>query len=163
MSCGTGVAAKSPSDGYTLHVSAAYISSPATHANLPYDPTKVFIDIAPLAQGMKKGSIRPLAITSAKRSNLMPEIPTIAETVVPAIAENLWWGVWTCAAPPASVVDKLAKDIANVLAEPDLLTQLKKRGFEPMSMSQEEFAQFVKSEMENVARTAKDAGISPKE
>jgi tripartite-type tricarboxylate transporter receptor subunit TctC len=247
---GTDVAAKSPSDGCTLLVSAAYVSSPATRAKLPYNPMKDFIDIAPLARqamvifvgtssdkksvsqlikaakanpgklkfgtpgigsaahlaaekfklgagidvvhaptkgvpktiaatangsvdytvlpiaaglkGMKEGKLRPLAVTSAERSSLMPEIPTVAEAAVDGYKENLWWGVWTRAGTPSSVADKLAKDIAQALTAPDLLKQLEKRGFEPMRMSRDEFGQFVRSEMKAVARTVKETGIKPK-
>jgi tripartite-type tricarboxylate transporter receptor subunit TctC len=120
------------------------------------------LPIAAVLKGMKKGSIRPLAITSANRSNLMPEIPTVAEAAVSGYEENLWWGVWTPAGTPPNVVDKLSKDIASALTAPNLRKQLEERGFEPMSMSQEEFAQFVRTEMKAVAHTVKEAGIEPK-
>ncbi len=247
---GTDQAAKAPSDGYTLLVSAAFASSPSTRAKLPYDPLKDFVGIAPLARqamaivvgsssdkasmsevieaakanpgklkfgtpgvgsgahlaaekfrtaagidvvhaptkgvpatiaatekgsvdytvlpiaaamkGVKKGKIRPLAVTSAKRSDLMPEIPTVAEAGVAGFDETLWWGMWTNAGVPSQVADKIAKDIAAALGASDVHEELKKRGFEPMSMSREECAQFVRKEMEAVAQTVKEAGIQPK-
>lgn len=125
------------------------------------DVDYTILPIAAAMKGVKKGKIRPLAVTSAKRSDMMPDIPTVAEEGIADFDETLWWGVWTRAGVSAQVADKLSNDIASALSAPDLIEELKKRGFEPMSMNREDFAQFVRKEMETVAKTVKEAGLQP--
>jgi tripartite-type tricarboxylate transporter receptor subunit TctC len=108
---------------------------------------------------IRAGRLRALGVTTKKRSSLLPEVPTIAEAGVSGFDNPIWYGVWVPAGTPDGVVDKLAKDIARALATPDLRDWLVKHGGDPMSMTQPEFARFVVSESENVARIAKAAGI----
>jgi len=105
------------------------------------------------------GRLRALGVTTNTRSPLLPEVPTIAEAGVTGFDYPIWYGVWVRTGTAAGVVDKLAKDIARVLAAPDLRGWLAKHGSDPMSMTQPEFAHFVVSESENAARFAKAAGI----
>ena len=108
---------------------------------------------------IRAGKLRALGVTTKKRSSLLPEVPTIAEAGVAGFDYPIWYGVWVPAGTPAGVVDKLAKDIARVLAAPDLRDWLAKHGADPMSMTQPEFARFVLSESENAARIVEAAGI----
>jgi tripartite-type tricarboxylate transporter receptor subunit TctC len=110
---------------------------------------------------IRAGKLCALGVTTKKRSSLLPEVPTIAEAGVPGFDYPIWYGVWVPNGTPAGVVDKLAKDIARVLAVPDLRDQLAKHGADPMSMTQPEFAHFVLSESESAARIIKAAGIKP--
>src|SRR5438105_5121786 len=107
------------------------------------------------------GSPRALGATTQKRSSLLREVPTIAEAGGPRFDYPIWYGVWVPAGTPTGVVDKLAKDIAHVLAAPDLRDQLVKHGADPMSMTQPEFARFVLSESESAERIVEAAGIKP--
>jgi len=88
-------------------------------------------------------------------------VPTIAEAGVHGFNFPIWYGVWAPAGTPAPVVDKLAKDIARVLATPDLREWFASHGAEPMRMTQAEFARFVRSESESAAQIIKAAGINP--
>ena len=110
---------------------------------------------------IRAGNLRALGVTTKKRSSLLPEVPTIAEAGVPGFDYPIWYGVWVPAGTPAGVVDKLAKDIACVLAAPDLRDQLAKHGADPMGMTQPEFARFVLSESESAERIVEAAGIKP--
>jgi tripartite-type tricarboxylate transporter receptor subunit TctC len=110
---------------------------------------------------VRAGSLRPLGVSTKKRSSWLPEVPTIAEVCVAGFDCPIWYGVWTPAGTPAGVVDKLAKDIARALAAPDLQEWLSKHGADPMSMSQLEFARFVSSESESAVRVIEAAGIEP--
>src|ERR1700722_5283338 len=110
---------------------------------------------------IRAGRLRPLGVTTTNRSNLLPEVPTIAEAGVPGFDYPIWYGVWVPAGTPAGVVDKLAKDIARVLAAPDLRDQLAKHGADPRSMTQPEFARFVLSESESAERIIKAATVKP--
>ena len=100
-------------------------------------------------------------MSTKKRSYLLPEVPTIAEAGVAGFDYPIWYGVWVPAGTPAGVVNKLAKDIARVLAAPDLRDWLTRHGADPMSMTQPEFARFVLSERESAARIIEAAGIKP--
>ena len=107
------------------------------------------------------GRLRPLGVSTMKRSSLLPLVPTIAEAGVAAFDYPIWYGVWAPAGTPAGVVDKLAKDIARALATPDLREWLAKHGADLMNMTQPEFARFVVSESESAARIIEAAGIKP--
>jgi tripartite-type tricarboxylate transporter receptor subunit TctC len=88
---------------------------------------------------------------------LLPEVPTIAEAGVAGFDFPFWYGIWVPAGTPVRVVDKLAKDIARALAEPDMREWLAKHGADPMNMTQPEFARFVQSESESATRLIKSA------
>jgi tripartite-type tricarboxylate transporter receptor subunit TctC len=105
------------------------------------------------------GKLRALAVSTRKRSPLLPEVPTIAESGIAGFDYAVWYGVWVPAGTPAEVVEKLAKDVARALAAPDLRDWLVKHGADPMAMTQPEFARFVQSESESAARIIKAAGI----
>jgi tripartite-type tricarboxylate transporter receptor subunit TctC len=243
--------AKSPADGYTLLVTtSAQVYSAAFVKNLPYDPLKDFIPVAPLTSqpyvlvagessgittvreliakaqakpgqltfastgvgtgsyvGVQKfnveagikglhvppgpangitdviagtvagrssyviapiplaltdicvGKLQALGVTTKRRSTLLPEVPTIAEAGVPDFDYPIWYGIWVPAGTPATVVEKLGRDIAHALAPPDSRDQLTKHGADPMRMTQPEFAHFVLVESESAARIIKAAGI----
>ena len=110
---------------------------------------------------IRAGKLRALGVSTRSRSNLLPEVPTIAEAGVPGFDYPIWYGVWVPAGTLAGVVDKLSKDIARVLATPDLRDWLAKHGADPMSMTQPEFARFVLNESESAARIIEAAGIKP--
>lgn len=110
---------------------------------------------------IRAGRLRALGVTTKKRSSLLPEVPTIAEAGVSGFDWPIWYGVWVPAGTPAGVVDKLARDIARVLAAPDVLEQLAKHGADPLSMTQPQFARFVLDENESAARIVQAAGIKP--
>ena len=108
---------------------------------------------------IRAGRLRALGVTTKRRSPLLPEVPAIAEVGVPEFDYPIWYGVWVRTGTPAEVVNKLAKDIARVLAAPDLRAWQAKHGADPMSMTQPEFARFVQSESESAARIVKAVGI----
>jgi tripartite-type tricarboxylate transporter receptor subunit TctC len=110
---------------------------------------------------IRSGNLRALGVTTKSRSHLLPEVPTIAEAGVPGFDYPIWYGVWVPAGTPAAVVDKLAKDIARVLAAPELRAWLKEHGADRMSMTQPEFAGFVLEESESAKRIVKAAGVKP--
>jgi tripartite-type tricarboxylate transporter receptor subunit TctC len=110
---------------------------------------------------IRAGKLRPLGVTTKKRSSLLRDVPTIAEAGAPGFDYAIWYGVWVRFGTPADVVDKLATDIARALAAPNVLDRLAKDGADPMSMTQPEFARFVVTESYNAARIAKAVGIRP--
>lgn len=110
---------------------------------------------------IRDGKLAALGVTTSRRSTLLPQVPTIAEAGVAGYEFPIWYGLWVRAGTPAGVVDKVAKDIARVLAAPDLRDWIAGHGGEMMSMTQPEFARFVLSESKSAARLTKTAGIEP--
>jgi tripartite-type tricarboxylate transporter receptor subunit TctC len=121
-----------------------------------FPPTAIAI------KGIKSGKLVGLGVTSAKRSVLLPDVPTISESGIAGFEVNVWWGLWAPAGIPGNVKDKLVKDVALALSAPDLRATLSEKGFEPMSMSSKEFEELVKNEIKSAASTLKAAGIEPK-
>jgi tripartite-type tricarboxylate transporter receptor subunit TctC len=101
---------------------------------------------------IRDGELLPLGVTTERRSALIPHVPTIAEAGVAGFDFPIWYGIWVPAGTPAAVVDKLTKDIGQVLAGPDLRDWIAQHGGEPMSMTQPEFARFVLGESESAAQ-----------
>ena len=94
----------------------------------------------------------------ARRSSLLPAVPTIEKAGVAGFDYPIWYGLWAPTGTPAVVINKLAEDIARAM--PELRDWLAEHGADPMSMTQAEFARFVLSESEDAARIIKAAGIA---
>jgi len=107
------------------------------------------------------GKAVALAVSSAQRSPLLPNVPTIAESGVPGFDYTLWVGLWGPAAMPAALVTKINADVRKTLASPDLKDRLTKLGTLPMDMSPQDFNAFVRREMDDTAKVLKAAGIKP--
>jgi len=107
------------------------------------------------------GRALALAVSSAERSSLLANVPTVAEQGVPGFDYTLWVGLWGQAAMPAEIVSKINADVNRALASPDLADRLTKLGTLPMKMSSSEFTQFVRKEVEDTAKVLKAAGIKP--
>ena len=107
------------------------------------------------------GKAVALAVSSAQRSSLLPNVPTIAEQGVKDFDYTLWVGLWGPANMPAEVVKKINGDVRKALASPDLKDRLTKLGTLPMDMSTEQFTKYVREEMEDTAKVLKAAGIKP--
>lgn len=110
---------------------------------------------------VRGGKAVALAVSSAQRSTLLPDVPTIAESGVPGFDYTLWVGLWGQAAMPASLVSRINADVNKALASPDLADRLTKLGTLPMKMSPSEFSDYVRREVEDTAKVLKAAGIKP--
>jgi tripartite-type tricarboxylate transporter receptor subunit TctC len=106
---------------------------------------------------IREGKLVALGLTTMRRSALLPAVPTIAEAGVAGFDFPIWYGVWVPKGTPAGVVNKLAKDIAGVLATQDMRNWVATHGGEPMRMTQTEFARFVRSESKSAAQIIKAA------
>jgi tripartite-type tricarboxylate transporter receptor subunit TctC len=101
-------------------------------------------------------------VSSAQRSSILPEVPTLAEAGVSGFDFTIWYGIWAPAGTAARVVNKLAKNVTRAVAAPDVRERLAKNGADPMTMTQAEFAHFVATEHESAARVIRAAGIKPR-
>ena len=124
-----------------------------TIANTVAGRTDYLLAPIPLALAdIRAGRLRALGVSTARRSALLPEVPTIAEAGVAGFDFPIWYGIWVAAGTPAGVVDKLSQDIERVLAGPHLRDWITKHGGEPMRMTQPDFARFVQGESDSAAR-----------
>jgi tripartite-type tricarboxylate transporter receptor subunit TctC len=118
----------------------------------------------PISAGMshiKNGKLRPLAVSSAKRAPALPDVPATGEAGVQGADAPLWFGVWGPAGVPADVVRKINTDVRRALRDPGVREKLGNLGNDPMDMSPEEFARFVRSEISDYQRVVRAAGIKP--
>jgi tripartite-type tricarboxylate transporter receptor subunit TctC len=249
-SIGSAVVAKAEPDGYTLLINSnAHSVNPAIYAKLPYETTRDFTDIVPLAiqpnvlvvtanspyktlmdlvnaakakpgsinwghagigsgthlnterfiaasgikvtqvpfkgtpevfaamfsgdvnaywapisaamGALKGGRLRPLAVSTAKRNPTLPDVPTTGEAGVKGADSPLWFGIWGPAKMPQDIVNKINADTRKALADPQVKERLQNGGNETMDMSAQEFARFVRSEIDTYQQVIKAAGIKP--
>jgi tripartite-type tricarboxylate transporter receptor subunit TctC len=116
-------------------------------------------DALPVSQFIKTSKLRPLAITSAKRSSMFPDIPTFAEAGLPGLVAENWWGVFLPAGTPKAVVDNYHATLVKVMADPDLKEKFAGMGVEAMASSQAEFRAFLASEHNKYSKLVADNGI----
>jgi tripartite-type tricarboxylate transporter receptor subunit TctC len=121
----------------------------------------MFADMSSAISFVKAGSLRAIAVTTAQRSQLAPELPTIDETAVKGFDLASWTGLFAPAGTPKPIVDKLNAEVNAVMALPEVKERLASLGIEPSPLSAEAFADFTKQEVEKWTRLVKAAGIEP--
>jgi tripartite-type tricarboxylate transporter receptor subunit TctC len=114
------------------------------------------VNVLPLA---REGKLRPLAITSIKRSTLAPDLPTMAESGFPGFEAVPWFGLVAPAATPKDVVEKLYGETVRTLALPEVRKKFDELGLEPVGSTPAEFTAIIRKEMPEWAKVIKDAGI----
>ncbi len=107
---------------------------------------------------VKSGKVKPVAVTTAKRSQAMPELPTIAESGVKGYEASTWYGLLAPARTPPVIVTRLHADTVKILAGPTR-QRLEAQGFEPEGGTPAEFAAYIKTEIVKWAKVIKEAGI----
>jgi tripartite-type tricarboxylate transporter receptor subunit TctC len=119
---------------------------------------------SPISAGLpfiQSGKLRALAVTSAKRSSQLPNVPTMAESGVPGFEFRLWFGLWGPQGIPAPVLAKIRKDFGAALADAAVRDKLGTLGNDVIVMTPAEFSKFVRREIADTARIFKAAGIKP--
>ncbi|MGS1010416.1 Bug family tripartite tricarboxylate transporter substrate binding protein [Achromobacter anxifer] len=109
---------------------------------------------------IKSGKVRALAVLSAKRNAQLPDVPTMAEAGVPGVEMSAWYGIYMPSATPASNQKRIHDAVNGILALPDTQARLQAIGADINPMSQEQFAQFHKSENQRYAGVIKKNNIS---
>jgi tripartite-type tricarboxylate transporter receptor subunit TctC len=117
-----------------------------------------FNNVQTLLQNVRAGQLRALAVAEPARVALLPDIPTIAETV-PGFAMAPWIGIIVPARTPKEVVARLAQETLAVMRDPDLTRLLNDQQVTPMAMGTEEFEQLIKSDLDRWAKVVASAGI----
>jgi tripartite-type tricarboxylate transporter receptor subunit TctC len=125
----------------------------AGHVQLNFDAVPVVLGHA------RQGRLRALAVTSAKRSALLPDIPTVSESGVAGFDMSTWWGLVAPSAVSKDIVAKLHAETARVLKVPEVRERLGSVGAEPGGNTPDQFGAFIRSETAKYARIVKDANI----
>lgn len=121
----------------------------------------IMFDNMPSAiQHVRAGKLRPLAVTTARRSPELPDVPTVAEAGVPGYEATSWFGMFAPAGTPAPIVAKLNGALVKVLADPEVKKKLAEQGAEPYSEKPEQFAEFIRKETAKWSKVVKDSGAS---
>jgi len=118
----------------------------------------MFDNFASANTQVKAGKVKALAVTTARRSTLAPELPTIGEAGLAGFDINTWFGIFVPAGTPRDVVERLHAEFTRALALPDIRERLVNLGAEPVGNRPEEFAAYIKSEGEKYARVIKASG-----
>jgi len=108
---------------------------------------------------IKDGKLRALAVTSPKRSPIVPDVPTMEESGVRDQETELTIGIVAPAATPRAIVDLLSRELARIVALPDVKDKLSAFGFSPVGSTPEEFAAVIKADIEKWSAVVRDAGI----
>ena len=118
-----------------------------------------FTSVGAALRMIKTGKIRALAIIGTTRSSVLPDVPTFPELGFPALSAVGWFGALVPSGTPKQIVRKLSADISRTVQQPEVAGALRDMGFEPMGMTPEKFAEFLRSEYVKWERMIRDAGI----
>jgi tripartite-type tricarboxylate transporter receptor subunit TctC len=132
--------------------------APATQALLAGETQFMFDNLANAMPQVKAGKLRALAVTTAQRSKLAPELPTMAEAGVPGFDITTWFGLLAPAGTPPDVIARWNADVVKILNSPDMRERLVAAGAEPAPTTPPEFAAFIERELAKYARIVKASG-----
>ena len=108
---------------------------------------------------IRDGRLLALGVTSAQRSSLLPDVPTIAEAALPGFEFTFWNGLWAPAGTPPAIADQIARDLRSAVAAGDVRERFARLGADAMAMTPAEFARFVQQEIDSAERIARISGI----
>jgi tripartite-type tricarboxylate transporter receptor subunit TctC len=135
-------------------------SAPAVSDLLGGQISIMFDNMPSAIPHVKGGKLRPLAVTTAKRSPALPDVPTIAESGVPGYEATSWFGLLAPAGTPAPVIAKLNASILKALANPEVKKKLAEQGAEAAGEKPEQFAAFIVAETAKWGKVVKESGAT---
>ena len=136
-------------------------SGPAVIGLIAGETALSFASLPSIITHVKAGRLRPLALTTAKRSAALPELPTIAEAGVPGYEAQQWFALAAPGNTPRPIIERLHKALMAVLRDPDVVGQFGAQGAVIVGNTPEEFGAYLRSELDKWARVIRDAGIKP--
>jgi tripartite-type tricarboxylate transporter receptor subunit TctC len=114
-----------------------------------------------MANQVKAGAVTALAVTSAKRSSALPDVPTVMESGVPDYEIAGWFGILAPADMPPAIAQRLRDEVAKAVAAPDVVAQLDQQGMVPLVSQPAQWHAYMKAEIDGYAKIIKDANIKP--
>ncbi len=119
-----------------------------------------FDTITPVLSHIKAGKLRPLAVTTAKRSPSLPDVPTLNEAGLKGFDQGTWFGILAPAATPKDIVARLNTEIVKIVKSPDFRKKMEDMGAEPIGNTQAEMAAQIKNDTERFAKLVKEANVT---
>lgn len=135
-------------------------SGPLTTDLLGGQISMSFDTITPVLQHIKAGKLRPLAVTTAKRSSTLPDVPTLDESGMKGFNLGTWFGILAPTATPKDIVLKLNTEIVKIINSPDFKKKMAEIGAEPIGNTPEQMAAQIKEDTERYAKLVKDAKVT---
>jgi len=132
-------------------------SGPAVIAMLGNEVNLMFDSISTSYQQVKTGKLKAIAVTGAKRASILPDVPTVAETL-PGFEVNVWYGILAPAGTPAATVETLSKAFADVGADPKIKAQLNANGYEMVGSTPAAFGKHIEVELTKWNKAVKESG-----
>ena len=149
---------KSMTKTYMLHI--PYKGSAPVVADLLAGQVDIMFDNTPNVIGhVRAGKLKALAVSTAQRSALAPDVPTVAEAGVPGYELAVWFGVLAPAGTPRDIVGRLNTEIVKVLNSADVKDRFAKQGVEVRTSTPEQFSEFLRAEVSRWAKVVQDANI----
>jgi tripartite-type tricarboxylate transporter receptor subunit TctC len=121
----------------------------------------MFDAITTMASNVRAGQVRAIGTSAAKRSSVLPDVPTIAEAGVPGYDSTIWLGIMAPAGTPQPIVDKLNAEINKAINRPDVKEAWDQQGAVPLVMTPAEFDRYLRADIEKWANVVKVANIRP--
>lgn len=164
----------SPGNGTTIHLAADQFAKAAgiQLRHVPYKGSNpalmdamagnidLLVSSVPSALGqIKSGKLRPLAVTSAKRSSSLPDVPTVAESGFAGFDASTWYGLLMPAGAPPAHVAAMNAAVNKLLASPEVQKAIHAQGAEPQAMSADAFGQMLQRDYQGMEKTVRDAGV----
>jgi len=118
-----------------------------------------FLGVLVAQQYVQAGRVRALAVTTAKRSSGLPDVPTLDEAGLPGFAYDAWFGLLAPARTPRAIVHKLNKEVHRILNLPDIKDRLSRTGAEPVFITPEQFDAVIRADAVKLGKLVQDAGI----
>jgi tripartite-type tricarboxylate transporter receptor subunit TctC len=148
---------KQQSKTYVLHIPYRG-AGPALQDLIIGNVDMMFDGLGSSAQHIRSGRIKPLAIAAPKRSPAFPNVPTTAEVGLPDYVVSTWYGIWGVKGTPKDILDRMHAEVVKALQSPELREIWASNGSEVLTMSQQEFAKFLASEIKRWAEVTKASG-----
>jgi tripartite-type tricarboxylate transporter receptor subunit TctC len=119
-----------------------------------------FDTLTPVVQHIKGGKLRALAVTTAKRSSTLPDVPTLAEAGLPGFNQGTWFGIMAPAATPKDIVARLNTEMVKIIQSPEFKKRMEEIGAEPVGDTPAQMAEQIKSDTAKYAKLVKDAKVA---
>jgi tripartite-type tricarboxylate transporter receptor subunit TctC len=133
--------------------------APATIDTVAGNTSLLFATYSTVSAQVRTGRLRALAVTSARRVQAVPELPTVAEAALPGFESTQWWGIFGPVGLPAEIVGKLNEQINKILGNADIKERLALDATEPLGGTPSDLAKYLKADYDRWGKVVRDAGV----